>query len=591
VAGLSGLALAQQPSAPTDTTNAAAPAEVLVGAPPPPGESLHELADRDLSVTLRDSDLPPSMRPKPKPRNLTGAKIVVDSGTSLLDSVKRTHWRSRGELESFMQDYIDAAASEPDKQAVVAQATRDRETVRQQLMIAEADVLAGRWTLEQGKEHAQDQANLLKVPVPEAMKPLVATGQFLGVPAAKVADALLDFVPWIGEIKMLLEAITGKTVSGEIDAAIDGTPDIDDVDRVMRLFPLVLRGAAGILDKAPGWMDTLAKVKKGSGLSEEALSKALSDIRGIKGREQDVARALVAVREQQQAKAAKKLESFVAKTEGETAGVGRAGEPPPVQGGPPAGPAEKPPGPFRALATGHEGKVLLDTQMVTTLIEEHPDLAGIRSSLQQEGAVLVSDPALSQSATANVAYVKVTGPNGASFDRAVISYNPKSAVLQDLWHEMNHLLDFRTGKVPPSFSIAKEDATRFAELQGKGAQDLLATAKSMPKPAALQPIESAQAVARKWVAEIRNHLRDIEELPKAKDSGYVENARKAVQAGRTIIQHMIESGQVPGGMLDATGREQLKQFVRKFIDSQFPDLPVAYGTAFPRSPTAWKFLD
>ena len=201
------------------------------------------------------------------------------------------------------------------------------------------------------------------------------------------------------------------------------------------------------------------------------------------------------------------------------------------------------------------------------------------------------DAGMAGSATANVIYVQVTGPEGAKFARAVIRFNPKSAVLEDLWHEMNHLLDFRTGKVPPGFSIQVEDAARFTELQGKGAEDVLAAARSMPKPAALPPIEGGQAVARKWVAEMQNHLRDIENLPKAAGSGYVENSRKAVDGGLQILQHMVETGQVPGGTLDAAGRAQLKRFIRTLIDTQFPELPGTYRAVFPRRADPWAFIN
>jgi hypothetical protein len=244
--------------------------------------------------------------------------------------------------------------------------------------------------------------------------------------------------------------------------------------------------------------------------------------------------------------------------------------------------------------TNAEGKAFLDHEMVTVYVHEHPDLSGLRDAMKSAGIDLVADPATGRggmTATAATQFVRVTGPDGAAFSRAVIKYNDK-AVLQDVWHELNHVLDYQTGKIPPALAITAADAAQFADLNGRSGPDLVARALAGVSRRPL--LESAQAQARRWVAELRNHLRDLEEVPKARGTAYAENSEKAARGlSRGILETMVTTGQVPGyGILDAAGRQQIKLYIRAFMDSTYPELRAAYQAVFPRQAAGdFKFLD
>ena len=265
-------------------------------------------------------------------------------------------------------------------------------------------------------------------------------------------------------------------------------------------------------------------------------------------------------------------------------------QPTPGPNGAQPGPARSS-GPFTTLSTGQGSAVFSDTDMTMVKISEHPNLPGIRAGLEKRGAVLVEDRAMTATATADVGYVEVTGPDGTSFTRAVVRYNPDSAVLQDLWHEMDHLLDFQSGKIPPTYTIVAEDAAHFRELQAKSVEDLMTVGRAAaPKISEMSVVNLGEAQARRFVAEMRNHLRDIEELPGASGSGYVENAQKAVKGFREILKNMVKTGKVRGArVLEAAERQALKDFIRKYVMENFPDLPAAYNRAFPRQ-EFWDFL-
>jgi hypothetical protein len=251
----------------------------------------------------------------------------------------------------------------------------------------------------------------------------------------------------------------------------------------------------------------------------------------------------------------------------------------------------KSPGPYTQLATKTGGDVYKDAEMATVLLRDHPNLAGIEASLRPTGATLVADTSMAGSATANVVFIKVTGPEGASFNRALIRYRPDQAVLQDLWHELNHLQDFQTGRVPPSYLIEAGDAARFGELEAKSLPDLIQVGRSAaPKIGEIAVTELGQSQARMFVAEMRNHLRDIDELLKARDSGYVENAQKAVTTYRELLTNMVKTGNVRGSRpLTEAERGALRDYIRQYISEQFPELPAEYGKLYP-SKSFWAFL-
>src|SRR5262249_6372306 len=89
------------------------------------------------------------------------------------------------------------------------------------------------------------------------------------------------------------------------------------------------------------------------------------------------------------------------------------------------------PGPYTTLATAQQGGVFTDVEMATRLLQQHPNLAGIEASLRPVGATLVADASLGGGTSANIVFVRVTGPGGESFTRALIRYHPDRAVLQD----------------------------------------------------------------------------------------------------------------------------------------------------------------
>jgi len=250
-----------------------------------------------------------------RPRDLTSVRLIVKQGTPLRTSVARSHWRSRAEVEQFMRDYITVADEDPATKAQADEARRDRQLILQELTTAEEDVLAGRLKLAEGQQHVEDVKARLRVQTPEVLKPGIAAAEVVGIGGAKAVDALVDFIPIVGEIKMLLEAATGMTLSGQLEKAIYapdqlGTADLDTLDRIMRILPIAIAGASKILSHAPGWAEALAKVRKGTNLSEEAVGKALNDTAKLAGREKEVAHALVALRARRQAGAAARLEEF-----------------------------------------------------------------------------------------------------------------------------------------------------------------------------------------------------------------------------------------------------------------------------------------
>jgi hypothetical protein len=243
----------------------------------------------------------------------------------------------------------------------------------------------------------------------------------------------------------------------------------------------------------------------------------------------------------------------------------------------------RPPGPYTVLATKEGGDVFRDAEMIMKPVAEHPNLAALEASLRP-GATLVSDESLRVGTDAVITFVRVTGPEGSSFTRALISYHPDRAVLQDLWHELNHLQDFQAGRIPAPFVIPAKDAAAFAELQAKSVQELLQVAKTLPKTAEITAEELTKAEVRKFVADERNHLRDLEELqygarspvetPEEFDRklDYVQNSYNAIRDYRGMLGVLVE--RVP-----EADREAIRAYIRQYISEQFPELEAEYGRA------------
>jgi len=287
--------------------------------PTHPPAAKRDVSVRDTALEIGEHELDKPTFPEfpskpPRPRDLTSVRLIVKQGTPMRTSVARSHWRSRAEVEQFMRDYITVAGEDPATKSQADEARRDRKLILQELTTAEEDVLAGRLKLAQGQQHVEDVTARLRVPVPEVMKPRVAANEVL-IMETKAVDTLIDFVPIVGEIKMALEGITGMTISGQLDKAVYapselGTPDLDDLDRIMRLLPIAIAAASKIVSHAPGWAEALTKVRKGTNLSEKALGKALSDTAKLAGREQEIAHALVTARARRRAGLASRLEEF-----------------------------------------------------------------------------------------------------------------------------------------------------------------------------------------------------------------------------------------------------------------------------------------
>jgi hypothetical protein len=296
-------------------------AEAPPSQPTPPPAGKQEVSVRGTALEVGEHELDnPALPGFPFPskpsrtRDLTSMRLIVKGGTPMRTSVARSHWRSRAEVEQFMRDYIIVADEDAATKSQADEARRDRKLILQELTTAEEDVLAGRLKLARGQQHVEDVTARLRLQTPEVMKPRTAGFEVLLI-ETKMMDALIDFVPIVGEIKMLLEAATGMTISGQLDKAVYapselGTVDLDSLDRIMRVLPLAIAGASKIVSHAHGWAEALANVRKGTNLSEKALGKAISDTAKLAGREQEIAHALVAARSRRSAGLASRLEDF-----------------------------------------------------------------------------------------------------------------------------------------------------------------------------------------------------------------------------------------------------------------------------------------
>ena len=244
-------------------------------------------------------------------------------------------------------------------------------------------------------------------------------------------------------------------------------------------------------------------------------------------------------------------------------------------------------GPYTTLASRAGGTVFSDLEMTTELVAKHPNLAGLRQSLQRVDALLVEDSGIA--AEANTSYVKVTGPDGQTFNRAIIRYNPGKATLADLNHEFNHLTDFRAGRIPPPYELHVDSADAFAQAQRRPIQQLVAEARvAGPRIADLPLPQAGEFQARKAVAEIRNSLRDIEEFVPRNAAGripgasvnYFEQQTRIIRRWMNNLESMVKKGLVPdraGQALTEAERAAIDDTVRQYVNSQFPELPEEYA--------------
>ena len=229
------------------------------------------------------------------------------------------------------------------------------------------------------------------------------------------------------------------------------------------------------------------------------------------------------------------------------------------------------PGPYTILVSNGEGGVFSTEDLTSIRVRDHPRLADLQASLRPVNTVLES---ARMTANANTAFIRVIGPDGATFTRGIIRYNSERATLSHFYHELNHLGDFVSGRVPPTHLI-EADAQLFRQLSGESNQAVYETAIRMARPLAERPIlEVASARGRRAIAEVKNRLRDIE-------SGFQEGfSTCAIEREQSVLSDLTRRGQVRGvtEVLDPLQRATLRDNLRTFIRESFPELPGEFQT-------------
>jgi hypothetical protein len=260
--------------------------------------------------------------------------------------------------------------------------------------------------------------------------------------------------------------------------------------------------------------------------------------------------------------------------------AGRPGAPPPGgPGGTPGGGGPRPPmqpGVYTLLATDAEGAVLTSDQMVSQPFRTHPNRAGIQNQLTSLGVELVEDATLvgQRGASADVGYIRVLGQDGQTITRARLRVSPE-ATAHDVFHEMNHLGDFRSGRMDPTRTVQAANAEEFAHLRTAPFEELM-RAPAVPS-AALTEADRFKFVARRSVEEIRNHLRDIDEF--APGTGGRAAADPEMQWFRERQLETMESTYVRSIrrlMTDAQlaeHRQVIADYVRNLVQTTWPELP------------------
>jgi len=233
---------------------------------------------------------------------------MIAGGLSLADSVARSHFRSRAELEAFTREYSEVAAeisSEHGKRA-----TADRDAIDEAILEVQTGIILKHQQRADGTRRVEGTIGQLRIATPEFLKPTRALGQYFAIPLIKGVDDALDFVPYVGVAKMLLEAISGRTLSGQIDQAIttgrgffDLAPDLDVTDRIIHIIPFAIDAAVRIVAKAPGWIEAIRRMKQLSGMSDGVLKLKLADMASLRGSEPKLIRALLKLRQARRAAA------------------------------------------------------------------------------------------------------------------------------------------------------------------------------------------------------------------------------------------------------------------------------------------------
>jgi hypothetical protein len=235
-----------------------------------------------------------------------------------------------------------------------------------------------------------------------------------------------------------------------------------------------------------------------------------------------------------------------------------------------------PGGPYTTLVTGFE----TDSKMLETLLKDHPALEELQEQLRLLDTALIPDPGLGDHAVIN--FVRVLGPDGSSFVRAEIRYNPATARLNHAWHEFNHLKDFVDKRVPAVYELHPSDELDFSRLKNKTLAELMEAGRDAGKGQSQKML--AEAIGKKEIADINNSLRDIEEFSWDASRGKLRRGRDDLEKGLIleqfeaswkIINRRVKTidGLLQKSDLTARERQELANTLRQFVNSSFPELP------------------
>jgi hypothetical protein len=233
--------------------------------------------------------------------DLQFARGLVKRNVALADSVAKSHFRSRRELDDFMERYIAAAGEVSADRAAAAEA--ERAAIDAALLDAQGDILLREAQLDFGRQITEGQVSHMRLPVPEFLKRTSASAAVVGLPVIYATDFLLDFVPYLGVLKLAIEGVSGMSLTGQIEQSIEtlqpmgSHTNLEIEDRLIRMIPLVGKTAGRILSKAPGWAESLSRLKTLTQMSDDELAGLLKTLSRIEGREKEVVQRLLMLRE------------------------------------------------------------------------------------------------------------------------------------------------------------------------------------------------------------------------------------------------------------------------------------------------------
>ncbi len=319
---------------PTPPHNAMAPPPAA--APPPRRARPTQPSQADITHWARefgaidldrpdDLDWPPFGAVRPRDPFAAGVEAglirellrkEIEAGLTLTASVSRTHFNSRAEFDKFAAEFVAAAHEISPEKGHAAEAELAK--LEATLFSTEADILGERAHEQMVHRRVADQVALMKVHTPEVMKPVAAAGEVL-IGEVKAVDVIADFIPYVGQVKALAEAVTGRTISGQIDQYIQtGVPlyeapaDLDISDRLLRAIPLAIEGAAKIVARAPGWAAGLARLRAITKVGDAELNVLLKDMAALQGKERQLVEALLRARRARRAFAYGAKQAFTA---------------------------------------------------------------------------------------------------------------------------------------------------------------------------------------------------------------------------------------------------------------------------------------